>query len=72
MEDNGLEPMTFWLPARERLGVNLCALWTYELYEKQVHCPVLCCLQKGARKCKEVQTERFSVDRLGKLGFYKP
>ena len=40
MEDNGLEPMTFWLPARERLGVNLYALWTYVLHEKQVHCPV--------------------------------
>jgi hypothetical protein len=55
MEDNGLEPMTFWLPARERLVVSLLFLWAYGFFQKNVHCYVLGDLTKDAETRKQMQ-----------------
>jgi len=52
MEDNGLEPMTFWLPARSKLDVSLLFTKTYGVFKKTVHGVVLCSVEKRASLCK--------------------
>jgi len=46
MEDNGLEPMTFWLPVCRRLFVGLFVVYTCGENKKDVHWHVLFCLAR--------------------------
>jgi len=61
MEDNGLEPMAFWLPVRSMLDVSLLFVKVYGVFKKTVHLVVLFSFAKSAGKCQTIANSRILV-----------